>query len=98
MTAYMVVSIDVQDPSWVADYVANVPAIIASHGGAYAAVSGPVTVLEGTASAPTQLAIFTFPSQDAITAFMKDPAYTPYKEARLKGSTANIFSFDNKLG
>ena len=95
MAAYMVVYLNLSDPSWVPDYIQNVPAILRSYGGEYVAVSGPIKRLEGDMPVPTQIAIFSFPSQEAIEKFMADPRYKPYKDARIKGSSANVFMFDN---
>ena len=93
MTAYMTVVLTVTDTSWIGEYVRHVPAIMAKYGGAPVTVSGPVEVLEGEI-VPSQIALFSFPSIEALKGFMADPDYAPWKEARLAGSNASIFAFN----
>jgi uncharacterized protein (DUF1330 family) len=93
MAAYLLVMIKVHDPSWVEDYVANVPAIVRKHGGEYFAVSDSLKRYEGDGADPDQIALFTFPSIEAIDAFISDPEYSPYKAARIEGSFADILGF-----
>jgi uncharacterized protein (DUF1330 family) len=94
MAAYLVVHVYLRDTAWVADYVANVPTIIRSYGGEYLAVSKELKQFEGEQPAPGQVAIFTFPSLDAIDKFMACDAYKPYKDARLEQSSATIIGFE----
>lgn len=93
MTAYMTVVLTVTDPSWIGEYVAHVPDIMARYGGRPVTVSGPVEVLEGDAH-PSQVALFAFPDSEKLKAFMADPDYAPWKEARKAGSEASIFAFN----
>jgi uncharacterized protein (DUF1330 family) len=93
MTAYLLVTVKVHDPVWVEDYVANVPTIIRKHGGEYFTVSERVKRYEGTAPDPDQIVLFTFPSIEAIDAFIADPEYAPYKAARLAAASADILAF-----
>jgi uncharacterized protein (DUF1330 family) len=90
----MVVLLDVTSMDWVPDYVANVPAIFRKYGGEYFAVSKQVVRHEGEGKTPDQIAIFTFPSVEAIKSFLEDPAYAPYKDARILGSSANVFAIE----
>jgi NAD(P)H dehydrogenase (quinone) len=92
MTAYMTVILTISDTSWIGEYVKHVPPIMEKHGGRPVTVSGPVEVLEGD-SVPSQVAVFAFPSTEALKAFIDDPAYAPWKDARKAGSTASIFAF-----
>lgn len=94
MAAYLVVHVHLRDTQWVADYVANVPAIIRSYGGEYLAVSKELKQFEGDAPVPDQVAIFTFPSLDAIDQFMNSDAYKPYKDSRLSQSSATIIGLE----
>ena len=86
MSAYLVVQLNVTDSGWIENYVANVPPIFRKYGGEYLVVSKHLQQYEGTAAAPDQVAIFTFPSVDAITRFMECDEYKPYKDARMAGS------------
>jgi NAD(P)H dehydrogenase (quinone) len=93
MTAYMTVILTITDTSWIGEYVKHVPPIMEKHGGRPVTVSGPVEVLEGE-TFPSQVALFAFPSTEALKAFMEDPEYAPWKDARKEGSTASIFAFN----
>lgn len=93
MAAYLLVMIKVHDPSWVEDYVANVPAIVRKHGGEYFVVSENLKRYEGDGADPDQIALFTFPSIEAIDTFISDPDYSSYKSARIEGATAEILGF-----
>lgn len=93
MTAYMTVILTVTDTSWIGEYVKHVPPIMAKYGGQPVTVSGPVEVLEGE-TVPSQVAIFSFPTTEDLKAFLEDPDYTPWKEARQAGSVASIFAFN----
>ena len=94
MAAYMVVHVYLRDVAWVEDYVAKVPTIIRKYGGEYLAVSKTLKQYEGDARAPDQVVVFTFPSLDAITAFMECEEYRPYKDSRLEQSSATIVGFE----
>lgn len=94
MAAYLVVHVHLRDTQWVADYVANVPAIVRKYGGDYLAVSDTLKQFEGELGQPDQVALFTFPSLDAIEQFMSSDDYKPYKAARLEQSSATIVGFE----
>lgn len=94
MSAYLVVQLKVTDPAWIEKYVANVPTILRKYGGEYLAVSTQLKQYEGVGAAPDQVAIFTFPSLDAITQFMECEEYKPYKEARFSGSSATVIGIE----
>ena len=99
MSAYLVTFITAHNLDWVAEYLANVPPIARSHGGKYLAVSkgvaNAVELVEGTAPAPHGIAIFTFPSMDAVKSFLEAPEYAPYKTARIAATQSNFFAFEN---
>ena len=72
MAVYLLVATKAHDLSWVAEYQANVPAIMAimrKHGGEYFAVSENIKRYEGDGPNPDRIAIFTFPSMEKIEAF-----------------------------
>lgn len=95
MASYLVVLLNLHDPSWIEDYIAKVPTIIRSYGGEYLFVSKGIARYEGDIPIPDQIAVFTFPSKDALEAFLKCPEYAPYKDARIAGSTATIFGVES---
>ena len=96
MATYLLVTLNIHDPSWVENYLAHVPAILRSYGGEYFAVSSRVKRYEGKGPVPDQVVLFTFPSTEAIDAFMACPEYAPYKEARIACATTDILAFDTK--
>lgn len=94
MAAYLIAQLKVSDPAWAADYVANVPTIFREYGGEYLAVSQQLTQFEGSGPAPDQVAIFTFPSLEAITRFMESDAYKPFKDARMLWATGTVIGIE----
>ena len=97
MTAFMIVSMAIDDDGWMTDYFAAVPAILADHGGQPLAGSRAIRRIEGKGKAPDRMAVFTFPSLAAIDAFMADPRYRPFLEARTAATISDICAFENEL-
>lgn len=93
MTAYLFVTIKAHDLAWVDAYQANVPALMQRHGGAFLALSDHVGRIEGVGLDPDRAALMTFPSMDAVDAFVTDPDYAPYRASRLAASTGDAFAF-----
>ena len=94
MSAYLVVQLGVTDPSWIENYIDNVPTILRKYGGEYLVVSQQLRQYEGAGAPPDQVAIFTFPSLDSITQFMECEEYKPYKDARISGSSATVIGVE----
>ena len=90
MAVYVIAEIKVTDDSWVADYAANVHPIVAKHGGKYLSRSGNVKVLEGEDRANTLIAIIQFPDAASVEAFVTDPDYAPYGQARQAGKCVGL--------
>lgn len=65
MAAYMIIESKVKDPEKYQQYIAQVPAIVARHGGRYLARGGQVTPLLGGWK-PQRLIILEFPSEANI--------------------------------
>jgi uncharacterized protein (DUF1330 family) len=95
LTAYLLAQNNVTDPAWLEDYIANVPTIFRKYGGEYLAVSKQVRQYEGGGEAPEQVAIFTFPSLDALTEFLECEEYRPYREARQAGAISTVIGFES---
>lgn len=93
MTAYMIVDLDVHDAEGFAEYRANVPALIAKHGGEYIVRGGDFEVIEGDWR-PHRLVIFRFPNRQAIRNFFDDPAYDELKALRKRVSTTCAVAVD----
>jgi len=86
MTVYVLFDIDIHDDDRYARYKAEVPALIAKHGGEYLARGGNFMVLAGDWR-PTRLVMFRFPSADGLSAFMADPDYQELKALREETTT-----------
>jgi uncharacterized protein (DUF1330 family) len=97
MAAYLLVTVKARDLSWVAEYSANVPAIVRKHGGEYFVVSESIKRYEGDGPNPDSIVLFTFPSMEAIDAFISDADYRPYKAARLAATSGDMFAFTPRV-
>ena len=99
MSAFLITSVTVKNLDWLAEYIVQVPPIVRSHGGKYLGVTknapNAVELVEGTMPPPDGYAIITFPSMDAVKAFLADPVYAPYKKARGEGTESNFWAFEN---
>jgi uncharacterized protein (DUF1330 family) len=88
---YAVAELDVNDPSWVREYVANVTGMVERRGGRYLARTGRVEKLEGERAAPQVFLIIEWPSKEAADAFYESDEYAPYRESRRAGSRNEFF-------
>lgn len=95
MAVYLIADIKVTDDAWVSDYAANVHDIIRNHGGKYLSRSGNITTIEGEGLDTTLVALLEFPSMEAVQAFVNDPAYAKYREARRAGSISRFHVIDD---
>lgn len=93
MTAYWIVDVNISDPVAFEAYKAEVPGLIARHGGVYVVVGGAQEVTEGTWQ-PTFLVMVRFPDRAAIHAFLSDPDYAPLKALRLEAATTHAIAVD----
>ena len=93
MAAYMLVDLDIHDPSGFAQYRNNVPALIAKHGGEYLVRGGDFEVIEGNWK-PHRLVLFRFPDRAAIRAFFADPDYAELMALRKRTSTSVVVAMD----
>jgi uncharacterized protein (DUF1330 family) len=89
MAAYLVVDIDVHDPEAYREYAAQVPPLVARHGGTYLVRGGAHETLEGT-WAPNRMVVLQFPDAVAARAFVDDPDYAPVKAIRHRASASNM--------
>jgi uncharacterized protein (DUF1330 family) len=96
MSAYLVVQLDVGDPSWVEEYVGAVPGIMLGFGGEKVAISNNIVRYESDERVPERAAIFSFPSLSAIDQFMTSAAYAPYAAARRSCTTTEIIAFEDE--
>ena len=94
MSHFLIAQVKVNDDSWIPDYAANVHDIVHRHGGKYLSRSGNIVTLEGDESTANLIAIIEFPTEDAMNAFVSDPDYAPYSEARQAGSDSQFIAID----
>lgn len=95
MAHYLIAQVTVNDDSWIPDYAANVHEIVQRHRGKYLSRSGNITTIEGEGSDANLIAIIEFPTMDALQAFVSDPDYAPYAEARQAGTVSNFVAIDS---
>ena len=90
MTAYMVVQVTITDEEQFGKYRAAVMPLMAEHGGKPVR-GGTVERLEGVPDG-RGIALFEFPSMDAIRAFWNAPEYGPVKELRRGAATLDVWA------
>ena len=95
MTAYLIADIKVTDNSWVPEYATVAHEFVHKHGGKYLSRSGNVKTLEGNPLETNLIAIMAFPSTMAAEAFVNDPDYAPFVEARRRGSESRFQLIDD---
>ncbi len=95
MAVYLILDVKVTDDAWIPDYAAKVHDIVHNHGGKYLARSGNITNLEGDKLDTTLIALIEFPSMETLQAFVEDPAYAPYAQARQSGSVSKCNAIDD---
>lgn len=93
MAAYIYANVEVTDPAAYETYRAEVPALIAAHGGRYLVRGGAVTVLEG-AGVPQRQVLLEFPDMAHLQAFYRSPAYQRLMAVRQGASTGTLFAIE----
>lgn len=96
MTAYLYGNIEIHDPVLYEQYRAQVPAMIAAHGGRYLVRGGAVEVLEGDGKVSRQV-ILEFPDMDALKAFYDSPEYSSAKTIRKRAATGTLIAIEGML-
>lgn len=88
--SYMVIELTFKDRSWVGEYLPNATRLARKHGGTFLSRTATLEKLEGDRALPHVLVILEFPSKEAAHAFLDDPEYAPFREARQAGSTSEM--------
>jgi uncharacterized protein (DUF1330 family) len=83
---YAVAELDVTDPAWVRDYVANVTPMVEAHGGRYLARTATIEQIEGARTPPQVVLLIEWPDKRHADAFYESEEYRPYREARRAGA------------
>lgn len=91
MTAYMIMQITISNEARWKKYRDAVVPLTASFGGKHLVRGAEVEVLEGHHDGG-RLAMFEFPSTEAIRAFWNSPDYVPVKEMRRDAATLDIWA------
>jgi len=86
MRYYAVAELEVTDPAWVRDYVAEVTGMVERHGGRYLARSARVEQVEGERRPPQVVLLIEWPSKEAADTFYESDEYRPHREARRAGA------------
>ena len=97
MPAVMIVYMRIERADWIERYFAEVPKLLAEYGAVSIAGARAIFQVEGAMPAPDRIAVFTFPSLDAIHAFLADERYQIHRTARTGGSSSEIFIFENAV-
>lgn len=95
MSVYLIADIKITDDAWVPSYATHVHDLVAQHDGKYLARCGNVQTIEGPELDTSILALIEFPSRRAAAAFVEDPAYAPFAQARKAGSVSHIHIIDD---
>jgi uncharacterized protein (DUF1330 family) len=87
---YAIAEIDITDPSWIRDYVANVTTMVERRGGRYLARTAQIENIEGE-RAPQGFLLIEWPSKEAADEFYESEEYRPYRNSRQAGTTGDLF-------
>lgn len=93
MSAYVVVDIDVRDPSVYDEYKALAPATVEAYGGKYLARAGRTEKFEGEWT-PKRLVILQFESLERAKQWLDSPEYCPIKALRHKAAQSNMVAIE----
>ncbi|MFF5477688.1 DUF1330 domain-containing protein [Streptomyces sp. NPDC012935] len=89
MPAYVVIDLDVSDPSGFQQYIDGVTPLIEQAGARNLLIDDNAVVLEGDWE-PATLVIHEFASKAALQEFWDSPEYQPLKELRRKYSSVKV--------
>lgn len=89
MSAYMIVNVDVKDPTVFEEFKARFPALMRKYGGEYLVRGGKFVILEGDWE-PSRLVIFRFPDITSVQTLYNAPEYQPLKALRQRASKMDI--------
>lgn len=93
MSAYLILDIDVHDPSLYKEYVALAPDFVRKYGGTYRVRGGAPERLEGDWR-PARIVVVEFPSREDALALLNDPEYRVVAEKRWNATVSNTILVD----
>ncbi|WP_174688602.1 DUF1330 domain-containing protein [Pukyongia salina] len=91
MTYYSVLNVTPTSEEWIPEYIPTASKLVAAHGGKYLSRTVTHEQLEGADAPAAVRVIIEWPSKEAATAFMNDPAYSPFLKMRTNGSNSEHF-------
>jgi len=89
MTAYVISRVRIDDAEGMAQYLQEVPPVVAAHGGEYVVRTADVTPLEGDWS-HDRVVVLRFPDVAAAQAWYDSPDYAGLRALRQQASEAQI--------
>lgn len=96
MTYYSVLDVTPTQEDWIPDYLEPANRLVAQYGGTYLARTQSHSQIEGKPQDAALRIIIAWPSREAATAFMADPAYQPHLQARTNGSVSHHYLIEGK--
>jgi uncharacterized protein (DUF1330 family) len=93
MTAYVIVDIDVKDPTTYKEYIALAPATVEAYGGKYLARAGRTEKFEGD-WVPKRLVILKFESLERAREWLDSAEYGPIKRLRHEAAVSNMVAIE----
>jgi uncharacterized protein (DUF1330 family) len=93
MAAYLYGNIEVTDPALYEQYRAQVPALIAAHGGRYLVRGGAAQRLEGDVAVQRQV-ILEFPTMAALKGFYESPEYARLIALRQRAARGSLVAVE----
>jgi uncharacterized protein (DUF1330 family) len=91
MKHYAVAELEITDPRWVKEYVAEVTPMVEARGGRYLARTPRVEQIEGERSPAAIFMIIEWPTREDADAFYESEEYRPFREARRAGARNEFF-------
>lgn len=93
MKAYLVLDFKINDFGAFKEYIDNVPAFIAKHGGRYIVQGAEPTPLEG-GWRPERMVILEFPARQNVRDFLDDPDFQSLLAVRHRTTTGRLVLVD----
>lgn len=90
MAAYMIVQLEVLDPTTYSEYGKLVTPTIEAHGGRFLVRGGAVEVLEGD-FVPSRVVVLEFPDVDAAKRWYHSPEYAPLIAMRKRAARGSFY-------
>lgn len=91
MSAYLIGTIHVTDPSWLGEYTEKVQKMFIEIGAKYHVRSTNMEKLEGKDPAPMAAIVIEFPSMEVAREWYKSDEYQALVELRSKGSQTELW-------